>query len=227
MTPAPGVAGPLQPINPATARDPFNVPAGAKPTVVAGAPKSAASALPALRGLLPTHDIFTGVSVDSQLPPPAVTPTSFPGYVGPGQGPQQVASLPRVSGIVNLNGVHAIIQGPQGAETVNPGDRIGGVGRVTSIQPDGITVRTNGGQTIQIPVTAGDPGGYGGYPGGPGYQGGPGGPGGYPGGPGGYPGGPGGYPGGPGGPGFPGGPGGPGGYPGGPGGYQGGPGGAG
>jgi hypothetical protein len=205
-------------------RDPFNLPGEKK--AVTRIVKSVISTLPPLRSVLPTHDIFSGVSVSSQLPsaPPS---TALPGLLTSTRGPTQIAALPRVSGIVNLNGVHAIIQSPGGPETVDPGDNIRGVGRVTSIQPDGITVRTTSGQTIQIPISAGNPVENGGYPGGPSYPGGTGYPGGpsYPGGAGaGYPGGPS-YPGGPGGPGYPGGPGGPG-YPGGPGGpgYPGGPG---
>jgi hypothetical protein len=223
--PAAATPGSLKPINTATVSDPFALPSFSKTKLVAGITKAIATALPPLRGIVPDQNIYSGVSAESQLPPLPKMASLLPGM---GRNPYQVASLPRLAGVINFNGVHAIVQSPYGSESVNPGDHIGGVGRVVSIQPSSITVKTSDGQTVQIPITAGNPnqyGGPGGYPGGPGGY--PGAPGGYPGGPGGYPGAPGGYPGGPGGyPGAPGGyPGGPGGYPGGPGGYPGAPGG--
>ena len=88
--------------------------------------------------------------------------------------------LPRVAGVIFDNtGVHAILEYPndQGQSgSVKPGDTIDGVGRVASIDNDGINVRALTGGTIRIPVSAGTPqtGALGGVPGG--FPGGPGGP---------------------------------------------------
>ena len=94
-------------------------------------------------------------------------------------------SLPRVAGIIFDDGVHAILEYPnsQGqSESVKPGDRIDGVGRVVSIDNDGINVKSDSGQHHQHPrhgrrgrrraPAHGGAGGVsrrgGGYPGGPG-----------------------------------------------------------
>jgi hypothetical protein len=164
-----------KPINPATANDPFQLPFFDEKKVLKSATKTILSSLPPLRNARPSNVMYSGTSAAAQVAkaePSALPPLS---PVGPAS-PFVVASLPRVSGILNGNGVYAIIQPAYGgAQSVKPGDMIPGVGSVTSIQPDGITVKSNSGTTIQIPVTAGPPS-NGGYPG-------PGGPGGFPGGP--------------------------------------------
>ena len=208
--------------------DPFALP-NARKAIAAANNLRVAGMRPPLRDALPPLNLFS-------LRPPR--PQIAGNFTLPGEADQLLAST-RVSGIVNAaEGIFAVVEVNGNSQTVKPGDSIGG-NKVASIQSTGITLHTEDGATITIPLSNGPPqqnptngfgggypggGGFGGYPGGGfggGYPGGGGGGfggGGYPGGGGGGFGG-GGYPGGGGGGfgggGYPGGGGGGGGYPGG------------
>ena len=176
-------------LNPMLGTDPFALPNAHKKLADLNGVKVAA--LP-LRDTLPPLNLFT-----LRPPRPSVSSTfHLP------SGDEQLLASTRVSGIVTAaDGVFAVIEVNGVPQTVRPGDPLNGVSgsKVASIQSSGVTLRTQDGGMITVPLSNGppqqnQPGGFGGgYPGGFG----------------------GGYPGGGGGGGYPGGGGGGGGYPGG------------
>ena len=188
-TPAVGIGPPLT-INPAAARDPFNIPIMKHGKMVASiALPPPVAPRPRPRGILPATDYYSYAS-DNAHTYDVVQPLPPGGFQVNGTLNNGVGTpvLPRVAGVIFIDGVHAIIQYPAGqgqvpgqasgddqSRSVAPGDTIDGVGRVTAIDADGITVRTAGGSTINIPVTAGSPesGVPGGGVGAPGSPGGP------------------------------------------------------
>ena len=173
--------------------DPFALPNARKAIAVANNLRVAGMS-PPLRDALPPLNLFS-------LRPPR--PQIAGNFTLPGEADQLLAGT-RVSGIVNAaEGIFAVVEVNGNSQTVKPGDSIGG-NKVASIQSTGITLHTEDGATITIPLSNGPPqqnptnGFGGGYPGGGGFGGYPGGGfggGGYPGGGGGGFGG-GGYPGG-------------------------------
>lgn len=131
---------------------------------------------------------FNSGSPDNQMPRP------FPSM---GQDIRTASvALGRVSGIILVNGAHAIYESAGGATVVQPGDSLpDGQGKVVGIDADTVSVKVRGqDRVVKIPVSAGQtqgggngpPGGYPGagqgYPTGippgmggppPGYGGGP------------------------------------------------------
>ena len=162
----------VPPVNPATAKDPFNIANAATPSQKRIIKRSFIKVVTNignalnLRHVLPQRDIYSyssdqikNIVLNPPIPDNGLPPVGVPDA---GNGNGQGTTLPRVAGILNDDsGVFAIIEanGTDPSQSVKPGDTISGGYRVTSIQSDGITVVSPGGRSINIPVTSGPPGG--------------------------------------------------------------------
>ena len=133
-------------INPAIGPDPFNIPGGAKnyaKQVNAALLGSGSGMPPLLRDILPRVDLYT---IPPPSPPPAV--------VAPNSDP--ASQIYKLTGVLNSGGsVLAILETNGQSQTVKAGDSLSDGGKVVSIQDTSVTLRTPGGTTVSIPLSAG------------------------------------------------------------------------
>jgi hypothetical protein len=78
-------------------------------------------------------------------------------YNGQGQNSQNsIASSIVLSGVMLSNGAYALVDADNQSLVLQPGDQLpNGIGKLTNINSDSITVRTTDGQTVKVPITTG------------------------------------------------------------------------
>lgn len=158
-----GVPAPPAPLNAAKGPDPFKVP-GYHPFRVSQA------AVDALR----VRNSLPPISIQRYPPKDALVPPALKG----GPAAQTFSLTPEVSASMRMSGVitsadsvKALLESNGVSTQVQPGDTVDG-GKVLSIQPDGLTLRTADNRLVRVPLSGTPTGGNSPYGGGGGFPGG-------------------------------------------------------